>query len=64
MLANGEGGDADRVKAWGWLKLAEKNGRPDAASAAAALEARFTAADRAAADALGKDAATPSPGGE
>jgi TPR repeat protein len=52
MMTKGEGGDADRVKAWGWLKIAEKKGHPDAAAAANALEARFTAAERAGADAL------------
>lgn len=52
MMAKGEGGDADRVKAWGWLKIAEKKGHPQAAAAIQALEAKFTAADRAAAQAL------------
>jgi TPR repeat protein len=47
MMARGEGGEADRVKAWAWLKIAESLGHPEAAAAARAVEARFTAEDRA-----------------
>jgi TPR repeat protein len=47
MQAKGEGGEVDRVKAWGWLKIAEKQGHANAGSAARALEGQFTPQDRA-----------------
>lgn len=52
MQAKGEGGALDRVKAWGWFRIADRLGHPQAAAAAAALEAKFTAADRAGVEAL------------
>ena len=61
MMAKGEGGDAERVKAWGWLKKAQGLGHPEAAGAASALEARFTTADRAAAEALNTAPASAGP---
>jgi TPR repeat protein len=47
MQARGEGGAVDRVKAWGWLKIAEKLGHANATAAVAALEAQFTPEDQA-----------------
>ena len=52
MQAKGEGGGVDRVRAWGWLKIAERVGHGDAARAVGALEAQFTAEDRAGVDEL------------
>ena len=52
MQARGEGGEVDRVKAWGWLKIAERMGHPQAAAAVAALETKFTDADREGVEAL------------
>ena len=52
MQARGEGGEVDRVKAWGWLKIAEKQGHANAGSAARALEGQFTPQDRAGVDEL------------
>jgi TPR repeat protein len=46
MMAKGEGGGVDRVKAWGWLKIAERAGHASAATAAAALEAQLTSQER------------------
>jgi TPR repeat protein len=61
MMARGDGGDTDRVKAWGWLKRAQDLGHPQAAAVAAALEARFTAADRAGVEALEQARTAPAP---
>ena len=47
MEAKGEGGGVDRVKAWGWLKIAEKLGHDSAGLAARALETQFTPEDQA-----------------
>lgn len=52
MQAKGEGGPVDRVKAWGWLKIAEKLGRANATAAVQALEGQFTQEDRAGVDDL------------
>jgi len=52
MQARGEGGDLDRVKAWGWLKIAQKLGHANAGAAAVALEGQFTPQDRAGVDEL------------
>ena len=60
MMARGEGGTVDRVKAWGWLKIAERMGHPQAAAATTALEAKFTDADRAGVAALKAGAASAS----
>lgn len=60
MMARGEGGEVDRVRAWGWLKIADRMGHSQAAAAAAALEARFTDADRAGVAALKAGAASAS----
>jgi TPR repeat protein len=42
MQAKGEGGEVDRVRAWGWLKIAERVGHSNAAVAIRGLEAQFT----------------------
>jgi len=47
MQARGEGGDLDRVAAWGWLKIAEKLGHANAGAAAVALEGQFTPQEQA-----------------
>ena len=47
MQARGEGGSLDRVKAWGWLKIAEKLGNANAGAAVAALEAQLTPQEQA-----------------
>jgi TPR repeat protein len=47
MQARGEGGPTDRVKAWGWLKIAEKLGHANAGAAVSAVEGQFTSQDRA-----------------
>jgi TPR repeat protein len=47
MQAKGEGGEVDRVKAWGWLKIADKLGHANASAAARALEGEFTPQERA-----------------
>jgi TPR repeat protein len=47
MLAKGEGGAAERVRAWGWLKIAERQGHANAGAAVRAIEAQFTPEDRA-----------------
>jgi TPR repeat protein len=52
MQAKGEGGALDRVKAWGWFRIADSLGHAQAAAAARALEAQFTDADRAGVEAL------------
>jgi TPR repeat protein len=52
MPARGQGGDLDRVKAWGWLKIAEKLGHANAGAAVLALEGQFTPQDRAGVDEL------------
>jgi TPR repeat protein len=63
MQARGEGGDLDRVKAWGWLRIADRLGHAEAGAAATALEATFTDADRAGVDALKRGAAAAPAGG-
>jgi TPR repeat protein len=47
MQAKGEGGDLDRVKAWGWLKIADKLGHANAGAAAVSLEGQFTPQEQA-----------------
>jgi TPR repeat protein len=47
MQAKGEGGAVERVKAWGWLKIAEKLGHANATVAVRALEGQFDQEDRA-----------------
>jgi TPR repeat protein len=47
MQAKGQGGEVDRVKAWGWLKIAEKLGHAKVEAALQALERAFTQEDRA-----------------
>jgi TPR repeat protein len=47
MQARGEGGAVERVKAWGWLKIAEKLGHTNATAAVAALERELTPEDQA-----------------
>ena len=51
MLANGEGGPADPVKAYAWMRLAQKNGVDKAGPAAAELAGKLTPDDKAKADA-------------
>ena len=43
----GEGGGLDRVRAWGWLKIADRLGHANAGGAVRAIEAQFTPEDRA-----------------
>jgi TPR repeat protein len=52
MQARGEGGGVDRVKAWGWLKIADRLGHANAGAAALALEGQFTPEERAGVDEL------------
>jgi TPR repeat protein len=47
MMAKGEGGALDRVKAWGWLKIAERAGHANAGAAASALEAQLSPQEQA-----------------
>lgn len=47
MMARGEGGAVDRVKAWAWFRIADQEGHSKAAAAARALEAQMTPEERA-----------------
>jgi TPR repeat protein len=61
MQAKGEGGEVDRVKAWGWLKIADRLGHAQAAAAVTAIEGQFTDADRAGVRALKRRPEPPLP---
>jgi TPR repeat protein len=52
MMMKGEGGAADRTRAWVWLKMAHKGENPQAAAALSVLEARMTAEEKAQAQSL------------
>ena len=49
MMMKGEGGEADRTRAWVWLKMAQKGENPNAGAAVGVLEARMTAEEKTAA---------------
>jgi TPR repeat protein len=52
MMANGEGGDKDLIKAYALFSVAQKNGLEKAGPALAELGAKLTPEQRAQADAL------------